>query len=261
MQSIGSWAHDHLSLYKFEPCSGLDFGQAEEFEGGKFLGGNGHADIIANPAFSRHQFSFCRICALQYSVIFTEYDNAMAEQLSLVENSRPLAPHNRLGLDYRQAPPHRVAVPGGIIDAHNHCRDVEHTRMMVEAGGAYGVTEFWTMAPLEFAADTAGRRFRGKFHFVAVPGWKRDMPAPEEEFFADWKRRLEEFAKLGSKLIKFHAAPGTCRRWGISLDDPRILDVAETCVWAGVSFYDARGGSEGVVLWQGGVCRRNVWDV
>jgi len=159
----------------------------------------------------------------------------MAEQLSLIENSRPVAPHNRLGLDYRQAPAHRVAVPGGIIDAHNHARDVEHTRLMVEAGAAYGVTEYWTMAPLEFAAALR-EAFAGQFHFVAVPGWKRDMPAPKEEFFADWKGRLEEFAKLGSKLIKFHAAPGTCRRWGISLDDPRILDVAQHAYGLGYHF-------------------------
>jgi predicted TIM-barrel fold metal-dependent hydrolase len=159
----------------------------------------------------------------------------MAEQMSLIENSRPLAPHNRLGLDYRRAPARRVAVPGGIIDAHNHCRDVEHTRVMVAAAAAYGVTEFWTMAPLEFAAGLR-EAFPGKFKFVAVPGWKRDMPAPGEEFFADWKRRVEEFAGLGAKLIKFHAAPGTCKRWGISLDDPRILDVARHAYGLGYHF-------------------------
>jgi predicted TIM-barrel fold metal-dependent hydrolase len=62
------------------------------------------------------------------------------------------------------------------------------------------------------------------------------MPAPNADFFADWKRRLEEFAKLGSKLIKFHAAPGTCRRWGISLDAPRILDIAKHAYVLGYHF-------------------------
>jgi predicted TIM-barrel fold metal-dependent hydrolase len=159
----------------------------------------------------------------------------MAQQLSLVENSRPLAPYNRLGLDYRQASPRRVAVPGGIIDAHNHSRDVEHTRLMIDAAATYGITQFWTQAPLEFA-PALREAFPGKFHFVAVPGWKRDMPAPGPEFFADWKRRLEEFTKLGAKLVKFHAAPGTCRRWGITLDDPRILDVARYAYDLGYHF-------------------------
>ena len=72
----------------------------------------------------------------------------MNEQIPLIENARPLAPHNRLGLDYRNVPPHRIQIPGGIIDAHNHAGKVEFTRPMVEAAAAYGITEFWTMAPL-----------------------------------------------------------------------------------------------------------------
>jgi hypothetical protein len=158
----------------------------------------------------------------------------MAQQ-TMNEGVRPVAPHNRLGLDYRQAPARRAVVPGGIIDAHNHMRDVEHTRIMLDAGAAYGVTEFWTMAPLEYAGGLK-EAFPGKLKFIAVPGWKREMPAPGPEFFADWKRRLEAFAKLGSKLIKFHAAPGTCRRWGITLDDPRILDVARYAYDLGYHF-------------------------
>ena len=134
----------------------------------------------------------------------------MNEQLSLIENSRPLAPHNRLGLDYRQVPARKVAVPGGMIDAHNHTRDVEMTRTMVDAAAAYGVTEFWTMAPLEFVGPLK-EAFPGQFHFIAIPGWKRDMPVPNEEFFEDWRRRVDGFAAEGAKLIKFHAAPGTCR--------------------------------------------------
>ncbi len=150
----------------------------------------------------------------------------MPEQMNLIENSRPLAPHNRLGLDYHQVPPRRVAIPGGIIDAHNHAGKAEQTRPMVEAAAAYGVTEFWTMTQLENARELEAA-FPGKFHFIAVPGWKRDMPVPNDEFFKDWKYRVDEFAKVGSRLIKFHAAPGTCKRWGISLDDPRIQDVAK----------------------------------
>jgi hypothetical protein len=157
-------------------------------------------------------------------------------QQSLIENSRPLAPHNRLGIDYRAVPARRVAIPGGIIDAHNHTGDVQHTRVMVEAAAAYGVTEFWTMAGLEHVKPLQ-EAFPGRFRFIAVPHWQRAFKTqPDAEFFADWKRRLESFAALGSKLIKFHAAPGTCRNWGISLDDPRIRDVAAEAYRLGFHF-------------------------
>jgi hypothetical protein len=159
----------------------------------------------------------------------------MAEQLSLLANSRPLAPHNRLGIDYHQPPPRKTPIPGGIIDAHNHTRDVESTRIMVEAAAAYGVTEFWTQAPLEFVPALQDA-FPGQFHFIAIPNWKRDMPQPDAAFFSDWKRRLDRFAQLDAKLIKFHAAPRTCKHWGISLDDPRILDVAQFAYQLGYHF-------------------------
>ncbi len=160
----------------------------------------------------------------------------MAEQLSLIENSRPLAPHNRLGLDYRQVPPRKVQVPGGIIDAHNHTGEVERTRLMVNAAAAYGVTEFWTMAGLEHVKPLQ-EAFPGKFHFIAVPAWQRAMKTmPDENFFNDWRSRLEQFAELGAQLVKFHAAPGTCRRWGITLDDARIMSVAQFAYERGYHF-------------------------
>ena len=160
----------------------------------------------------------------------------MAEQLPLIENSRPLAPHNRLGLDYHQPPPRRIHVPGGIIDAHNHTRDLEYTRIMVDAAAAYGVTEFWTQAALEHAKPIRDA-FPGKFHFVAVPNWQRAFKsAPDAEFFKDWKCRIDEFVKLGARLVKFHAAPRTCKQWGISLDDPRITDIARHAYHLGCHF-------------------------
>jgi hypothetical protein len=158
----------------------------------------------------------------------------MAEQPSSTPNPRP--PHNLLGLDYHQVPPRRVQVPGGIIDAHNHTRDVPFTRIMVDAAAAYGITEFWTQAPLEYVQPIRDA-FPGKFHFVAVPDWQRAMKTkPDEAFFNDWKRRIEEFAKLGAKLVKFHVAPRTRVRWEISLDDPRVIDIAQFAYNLGFHF-------------------------
>lgn len=160
----------------------------------------------------------------------------MNEQLPLIENARPVKPHNRLGLDYRKVPLRKAEVPGGIIDAHNHAREAELTRPMVEAAAAYGVTEFWTMTQLENVKGLQAA-FPGQFHFIAVPAWQRAMKTmPDDDFFNDWRARVEQFAELGSRLIKFHASPGTCRRWGISLDDPRILAVAKHAYDRGYHF-------------------------
>lgn len=160
----------------------------------------------------------------------------MTHQPSLIENSRPIAPHNRLGLDYRDVPVRKIEVTGGIIDAHNHTREPQLTRTMVEAAAAYGVTEFWTMAPLEHVSALQ-EAFPGQFHFVAIPAWQRAMhTAPDAAFFDDWRDRVVKFAELGSRLIKFHAAPGTCRKWGITLDDLRIMDMAKFAYDLGYHF-------------------------
>src|SRR3954451_6452143 len=127
---------------------------------------------------------------------FWEFER-MSEQLPLIENARPIAPHNRLGLDYGKVPARKVAVPGGIIDAHNHTREVELTRTMVAAAAACGVTEFWTMAGLEHAKPLI-EAFPGKFHFVAVPAWQKWTPG--DEFFVQWRERLDQFAELGSRM-------------------------------------------------------------
>ena len=133
-------------------------------------------------------------------------------------------PHNRTRIDYRAVPPRKVAVPGGIIDAHNHTRDVKYTETMVDAAAAYGVTEFWTMCGLEYAPALAAR-WPGKFHFIAVPAWQNANTS--EEFTNDWLRRVDEFYKLGARLIKFHLAPGTRRKWGIQPEHPMIQRVAK----------------------------------
>lgn len=143
-------------------------------------------------------------------------------------------PHNLTNLNYHKIPPHKVNVPGGIIDAHNHTAAPDITRLMVDVAADYGVTQFYTMCQLEHVAPLKAE-FPGQFHFVAVPAWKLQMTF-DDAFVEDWIRRLDGFASQGSKLIKFHAAPGTCRRWGITLDDPRIQRVAKYAYDLGYHF-------------------------
>ncbi len=146
-----------------------------------------------------------------------------------------ISPDNRVGVDYRQVPSRKVAVPGGIMDVHNHTAEPALTQTFVDAARAYGVTEFYTMAQLEHVAGLK-ERFPGQFRFVAVPAWKAGMVTVAADFFDDWERRVEAFAGHGAKLIKFHAAPGTCRRWGITLDDPRIVRIADQAYGLGYHF-------------------------
>ncbi|HUO07812.1 MAG TPA: amidohydrolase family protein [Phycisphaerae bacterium] len=146
-----------------------------------------------------------------------------------------MSPDNRLGLDYRKPPARKFLPPNGIIDAHNHAGDPAFTQHMVDAALAYGITEFYTMAPLE-QVPALKEKFPNRFRFIAVPGWTRDMPTPDASFFADWHKRIETFREHGAGLIKFHAAPGTCRRWGITLDDPRIQEIARHAYDLGYHF-------------------------
>jgi len=146
-----------------------------------------------------------------------------------------LPPHNRLGLNYRKVPARKVIIDGGIIDAHNHTRDPALTQIMVDAANAYGISSFYTMCPLEHAPALA-EKFAGKFKFIAIPDWK--SATASEAFITDWLKRLDAFAAppLNSRLIKFHMAPGTQKRWGINLDHPLIQRVADHAYKLGYHF-------------------------
>jgi predicted TIM-barrel fold metal-dependent hydrolase len=133
-------------------------------------------------------------------------------------------PHNRTDVNYRDVPPRRVAVAGGIIDVHNHTREVPYTQTFVDAATAYGITEFWTMCGLEHAPALA-EKWPGQFHFIAVPAWQNANSS--EEFANDWIRRVDKFYELGARLIKFHLAPGTKKKWGITAEHPMIQRVAK----------------------------------
>jgi hypothetical protein len=143
-------------------------------------------------------------------------------------------PHNLTGVNYRDVPPHKVQAPGGIMDVHNHTREPGLTRLLVEVAAAYGVTQFYTMCQLEHVVPLQ-TEFPGQFRFIAVPAWKPQMTF-DDAFVADWHRRIEQFFEHGARMIKFHAAPGTCRRWGITLDDPRIKDIAKHAYDLGYHF-------------------------
>ena len=59
--------------------------------------------------------------------------------------------------------------------------------------------------------------------FIAVPRWP-DTPA---DFIGDYLMRVEAFYNIGSRLVKFHAAPGTMIMRGLRLDSPKYKPVFE----------------------------------
>jgi predicted TIM-barrel fold metal-dependent hydrolase len=60
------------------------------------------------------------------------------------------------------------------------------------------------------------RDYTGRIQFIAVPKFRDEA----QDWVGDWLRRLEAFYNLGSRMMKFHAAPQTMQFRGKWLDDP-----------------------------------------
>ena len=139
--------------------------------------------------------------------------------------SQPKLPdYNRLGLDFRRPIP-RPKVRGAVIDFHTHLLAKRHADDWFAAADHFGIDKFVTMTPLEEAVSLL-RDWPGRLHFIAIPRWQETSPYWVDE----WLRRLEAFYNIGSRIVKFHMAPGTMasRKW--RLDSPeigRIIDEAE----------------------------------
>ena len=129
--------------------------------------------------------------------------------------------YNRIGLDYRKPMP-RPKVLGPVIDFHTHLLAARHADGWFEAAAHYGIDCFATMTPLEETLRLQ-RDWPGRFHFITVPRW-------QEPSIDDWLRRLEMFYNLGSRIIKFHMAPGTMQRSGWRLDSAPIRRVIDEAV-------------------------------
>ena len=128
--------------------------------------------------------------------------------------------YNLTGVDYTNIP--RRKIDGPIIDVHTHTRDVGLTREYLRVADEYGISKIWTMAPLE-DVEALQQAFPGRFEFIAIPKWQN--LGPGADFIAEWISRLDGFYQRGSRLIKFHVAPGTQKRTGMDLDSPAIQQV------------------------------------
>ncbi len=142
-------------------------------------------------------------------------------------------PYNLTGIDYRNIPARKIAVPGGMIDIHTHTREPQLTRVFVDVAKAYGVTQIMTMSPLEHV-DELKAAFPGMFTFIAQPDWQKGEMT--ETFISDWRRRLDEFYKKGSRIFKLHMAPGTKARWGHDFDHPMLRRIIRHAYELGYHF-------------------------
>jgi hypothetical protein len=130
--------------------------------------------------------------------------------------------YNRIHLDFRKPLP-RPKVSGIVIDSHSHLLAARRAKIWFETAHHYGIDAFITMSPLEEALGLQ-RDYPGKIHFIAVPKWG-------EASIDDWLRRIEAFYNLGSRIVKFHMAPGTmfARKWRFDSPDIRrvLKEVAD----------------------------------
>ncbi|MBK9126943.1 MAG: amidohydrolase family protein [Phycisphaerales bacterium] len=140
-------------------------------------------------------------------------------------------PANRLGLDYRAAPPRRIA--GRIVDVHAHVYDCATTDTFFEAFSLYGLTRVVSMSPVEQAAGLKAR-YGERIDFIAVPRW-RSMSS-EDAFRTQWLRDLETFRELGATRMKFWMAPPMRERHGLTLMDSFFESVIRHALDLGYHF-------------------------
>lgn len=133
--------------------------------------------------------------------------------------------YNRLNLDYHQPMP-RPKVKGRVIDFHTHLIAARHAKVWFETAAHYGIDDFVTMSPLEEAVGLQ-RDWGRRIQFIVVPAWQN--PSVD-----DWLRRLEMFYNMGSRIIKFHMAPGTMAMRNIRLDSPALRPVIREAVARGM---------------------------
>ena len=136
--------------------------------------------------------------------------------------------YNRIGLRYRQPMP-RPKVRGLMIDAHTHLFALRHAKDWFECADHYGIDAFITMAPLEEAIGLQ-RDWGHRLQFIAIPTWTDNGP----NWMENWLVRLEAFHNMGSRIVKFHSAPGTMAMRGVALDDPKMRRIMDEAVSRGM---------------------------
>ncbi len=137
--------------------------------------------------------------------------------------NRPITDANRLGLDYT-AEAGCFGYTGPIIDFHTHISSPRAAEVFLDVADAYGIDRCWTMTGLANVRpiiDSLPAERRGRIQFICVPDFsKRDNP---ETYTSGWLSDIEAFYALGSRIIKFWAAPRG-RDFAPGKDNALLLD-------------------------------------
>lgn len=140
-------------------------------------------------------------------------------------------PANRLGLDYRAAPPRRV--PSRIVDVHSHVQDGPTTAAFFEAADCYHIDRIVTMTPIDQVAPLRAR-YGDRLAFIAVPRW-REL-GDSDAFRTGWLNDLDAFAGHGARRMKFWMAPPMRGRHGLKMQDAFFRPVLEKGLELGFDF-------------------------
>lgn len=150
---------------------------------------------------------------------------------------------NRTGLNFHLPMP-RPKVNGLVIDFHCHLLANRHAPVWFETAHHFGIDCFVTMCQLEEAVGLQ-RNYPGRLHFIAVPRWFDPPP----NFVDDWMRRIDGFYNLGSRIAKFHMAPGTMAGHHWRLDSPTLRPLLREITGRGMAIMTHVGDPE---LWYNG---------
>jgi hypothetical protein len=136
--------------------------------------------------------------------------------------------YNRIGLDYRLPMP-RPKVNGIVIDCHVHLLSRRHCPVFFEAADHYGIDCFVSMTPLEEAIRIQ-RDYPGRVRFIAVPSWGDKS----SNWIDNWRRHIDAFYNLGSRIVKFHLAPGSMQARKVRLDEEPLRSLVRESVARGM---------------------------
>lgn len=146
-------------------------------------------------------------------------------QISLTSTAgnKPITDANRMGLDFATES-RAFAYDQPIIDIHTHIDSPRSAEVFLDVADAYGIERCWTMTGLcnvEPIRESLPHHRKGRIQFICVPDFtKRDQP---EAFTTRWLKDIESFYALGSRIIKFWAAPRG-RDFAPGPDSPLLLD-------------------------------------
>ncbi|MEM8875228.1 MAG: amidohydrolase family protein [Planctomycetota bacterium] len=141
--------------------------------------------------------------------------------------------YNRTGLDFgRRLPPPPVASP--VIDCHTHLLSAHHAGTWFACADHFGIDVTVTMTPLEEALRVVRGPFAHRVALINVPSWGDVVDDPVRLYDEDlFLRRLDGYHNLGCRVVKFHQAPGSMSRHGLTLGSDRHRRLLDATVASG----------------------------